>query len=450
VPYLRNKPGGGLPTPYTKLVSWWTMDETTGDRVDSIGNFDFSTAGASPGYTDQGKMGNAADIAAAEYLVTPSMSSVSTAAGFTFSAWIWAPTGSQPIFGRDFLTTFRCWGEYGTGFYCYEIGTSANYVEIVQPPVATHNEWVHLVYWWDPADGRCYRQEDGGAVVGSTSGGGTGADGSISALFNGEVGLTLNAYGATFINGDDCFYDEIGYWNRVLSSDERAELFNLGIGNRPDYTDDGVGLRSSLKAYWTLEEESGLREDSVGSYDLTDVNTVTFEAGKEGNAAKFTAANLEYLECTPSPILDSEAWTFSAWFKPTAVTGSEVLCSVANSGTSGSPSTIILREGTFARLYTSTGYLISSVTMTPGTWYHYFCSWYPNEWTLSINDEAPKTALVGMTKTEDTYFYLGTGFQGKCNSAIDEVAVYGRALNAGERTALYNSGAGRFYDFNTL
>ena len=71
----------------------------------------------------------------------------------------------------------------------------------------------------------------------------------------------------------------------------------LGLGE----VAHAVLLTDDLVAYWTLDEASGTRSDSVGSSDLTDINTVTSAPGILNGAAQFTAANNEYFEVADNP-----------------------------------------------------------------------------------------------------------------------------------------------------
>lgn len=48
-------------------------------------------------------------------------------------------------------------------------------------------------------------------------------------------------------------------------------------------------------AWWALDEKSGNRADSIGSFTLTDTNTVLFGAGIKGNAGDFETSNSECL-----------------------------------------------------------------------------------------------------------------------------------------------------------
>lgn len=56
-----------------------------------------------------------------------------------------------------------------------------------------------------------------------------------------------------------------------------------------------MSLLDNLISYWKLDEESGVRYDIHGANHLADNNTVTFTAGKIGNAASFDDLNGEYL-----------------------------------------------------------------------------------------------------------------------------------------------------------
>src|SRR3990167_10705009 len=75
-------------------------------------------------------------------------------------------------------------------------------------------------------------------------------------------------------------------------------------------------LTDGLVSYWTLDEASGVRYDSVvaSANDLTDNNTVASATGKFNDAASFLAANSESLS-TPNTILGADAnVSASVWF----------------------------------------------------------------------------------------------------------------------------------------
>ena len=77
-------------------------------------------------------------------------------------------------------------------------------------------------------------------------------------------------------------------------------------------------LLNGLVSWWDLDEASGTRFDSHTANDvndLTDNNTVTQATGKVGNAAQFTAANLEHLSKSSASNLgaDDRDFTWAQW-----------------------------------------------------------------------------------------------------------------------------------------
>lgn len=74
---------------------------------------------------------------------------------------------------------------------------------------------------------------------------------------------------------------------------------------------------SYLKAYWDMQEESGTRDDSVGSNDLADNNTVLFSSsGKYGKAADFENSNSEYLSIASNADLSpTDKMAISVWVR---------------------------------------------------------------------------------------------------------------------------------------
>jgi hypothetical protein len=105
------------------------------------------------------------------------------------------------------------------------------------------------------------------------------------------------------------------------------------------YTSDGwatePGLNNSLQAFWKLDETSGTREDSYGSNDLTDNNTVTQAIGKIGNAAQFTSVNTESLSITDNSELSvgDNDFTIAGWaYLDDTVAGQTLVSKYAGGG----------------------------------------------------------------------------------------------------------------------
>ena len=75
-----------------------------------------------------------------------------------------------------------------------------------------------------------------------------------------------------------------------------------------------MALIDTLVSLWRLEEASGSRDDTWGSNNLTDNNTVGQAAGKLGDAADFNDAADEYLSLADNVSLDhTSGLTVTGW-----------------------------------------------------------------------------------------------------------------------------------------
>jgi hypothetical protein len=232
-------------------------------------------------------------------------------------------------------------------------------------------------------------------------------------------------------------------------------------------------LTNGLVAYWDLDESSDgsgaiSRADSVGSTTLTDNNTTPSGTGILSNGANLERDNSEWLLATDANAAavdfgGNQSFTFAGWFK--FESASQDMTLLAKYNTSSDQRAYWLRyddseTGTELRWLVS-GDGISATTctntsigadVTTGQWY-FVVAWHDAEndqLGLSVNNGTPDTvAHSAGIKNSSATFFLGavatgtTGFDG----IIDEVGAWNRVLTSTERTALYNSGAGKTYPF---
>jgi len=92
--------------------------------------------------------------------------------------------------------------------------------------------------------------------------------------------------GAGFSGSADRFFGgrlvAVALWGKLLSSAERTFLYNDGNGRRYAFLGllgDGSALKTSLSAWYDLDEASGTRVDADNANNLTDNNTVTDAVG---------------------------------------------------------------------------------------------------------------------------------------------------------------------------
>jgi hypothetical protein len=215
-----------------------------------------------------------------------------------------------------------------------------------------------------------------------------------------------------------------------------------------------VALTDSLISAWELNEASGNALDSHSTNTLTDTNTVGSGTGlvygtardfEFGSAQYFTHASNSDLQCGD---ID---FTFEAWLK----FENDVFYNAVFSKGSGSG-----REYLLYRNQDASGHLIwavggtqldSGVTITAGTWYHAVC-WYDataDQLGVAVDDGTPvTTSLSGGAAANTDDFRLGSAPDAgglHWDGLIGPVRFWKRVVTSGERTTLYNSGAGLAY-----
>jgi hypothetical protein len=234
-------------------------------------------------------------------------------------------------------------------------------------------------------------------------------------------------------------------------------LFPLPPAVRPINRAAGAHpLLQGLSSYWSLGEASGNRADSKGSNTLTSNNGVTSTTGKVGNAASFAMASTQYLSAAHASSLSpgNTSYTYAGWFRFTTISSVQRL--VSKSGTSKREYEFYLNadnkvyfdvyDGTTngtSRQATSAGALSAT------TWYFIVFGYNAttNKIYIQVNNGTEDTVTPSFTPgTNNAAWGLGARsqldpgqyFNGDC----DELGLWSRVLTAGERTTLYNGGAG--------
>jgi len=222
---------------------------------------------------------------------------------------------------------------------------------------------------------------------------------------------------------------------------------------------------ASLVSYWELEEASGTRVDSHSTNNLTDINTVTQDtSGIQGNAAKFTAVNSEYLEITNASQTGLDVTTdfsISLWVKLTTLPSVDNELVNKAFGTGDSGYRLFMTNDNKLRLYywnaTADTTDISAsaffVSADVGNWVHILVTvnltgsiiMYRNGASVSITaDTARATTILAATNP----FRLGShhGPGAYLNGALDEVGLWTKILTPSDVATLYNGGIGIPYD----
>ncbi len=207
----------------TNLISYWNLDEASGNALDEHGSHpltDVNGVGSAAG-----KINNCRDF---ENGSTHYFSHASTAAlqtgdiKFTVSLWLNMETTSL---GRDIISK---WGgsthEY---LLMYEPFSNelqlyiAGAMRVAFPLAAVAGTWYHVIFWHDNEANQVGITVNNAAPVTAAYSGGITA---------GNSAFAIGANPAFTANSFDGLIDEVGFWKRLLTSDERTELFNSGVG----------------------------------------------------------------------------------------------------------------------------------------------------------------------------------------------------------------------------
>ena len=450
----------------TDLVSLWSLDEASGDALDSHGTntLDDTTAPS----RGAGKLNGYAYFtrSSSQFFGRTGASDRSTLDGgdtdFSIAGWFFLNSKPDYLFAVSRWVTgdlqYALYYDSATDRMAFTVGNSSGVTGQVDwsasPATAT---WMHVACGHDSVNNEIWISVNGASPV--TLAWATGVKSGTTSGFY----LGINENNATpFYHCWDGGMDEVGFWRRKLTQDDCKKLYNSGLALHYSRFGDPAtgGLLTSLSSHWKLDETSGNRFDAHGTVDLLDLNTVSSTVNaKLGRTADFIAANSEGLFASDQAALqvgDIDA-TWSAWVM-LDITGADrvIFAKVNNSGTLEYMLRFQSSSGKFQWFVRSVGGTQTSVTSTAalatGTWYHLIAEHNAatDQISISVNgtlDTASHAGGVGTT----TLGAFALGREGDraldyWDGRIDEVSFWKRLLTAAEKLLLYNDGLGLHYE----
>lgn len=214
-------------------------------------------------------------------------------------------------------------------------------------------------------------------------------------------------------------------------------------------------LTTNLVSCWELDEASGVRVDSWGANDLTDVNTVGSTAGLQNNAADFERDNSERLTVADNGSLTTGDVDLSVYslvnFESVSVY--QGLVSKWGGSVSTSEFSFIFNNAGILRWVLHDGVVANELNssfspVSTATWYTLF-AWHDaasNQMAIQVGTNSPDTkAHSGGVQDTTSSLVLGREDSGsELDGLMDTTALWiGRVLTSDERSWLHNSGAGR-------
>jgi hypothetical protein len=218
-------------------------------------------------------------------------------------------------------------------------------------------------------------------------------------------------------------------------------------------------LLTGLIHYWTLNETTGDRADSVGSLTLTPDSTASYGTGKQDNALDLELSSGEFLNSSTVVSMIGD-WTVAFWIKPESypvVTEYHGICRLGSVwGGGGGPEIKSAFTIQIALLFyqgaNNDSVVIHSSSSEAGNW----CF-------IAFSHDATGKELLGYYNGEysdgTTYsfapaattvpFHLGYGSSHCWDGLIDEFGIWERVLSEEEIVQLYNAGDGLTYPFTS-
>lgn len=218
------------PTLLTNLISYWPLDESSGVRRDVHGGNDLTdnnTVGATDGVIgDAAKFRHAND----EYLSHEDNSALSIQNGntsFTFSFWL----NVQNLADNGFIIDkYQVWASevaYAVSIrdddklqFTISVPGDDTIYSVKSAISLTNNRWYFVVVWYDADEDYMRIQIDNGQIAESSNTKGSFDDWEIFMVGgNRRTGTSTTAT-----------IDELGFWKRALTAQERSDLYRNGKG----------------------------------------------------------------------------------------------------------------------------------------------------------------------------------------------------------------------------
>ena len=226
----------------TDLVSYWELEEASGTRVDSHGSNDLADIDTVAQGT--GKIGNCADMNGSSEklrITNASQTGLDITDDISIAGWVKWDTqdnSSQYVIaskwhsisgGRSYLFFTQ------SGNLNFATSGSGNWTGNVFSEAKTFSTgtWYHLAATYDVSAGTMQLFVDG-VQLGSDN---TGMETSI---YDGTADFTIGAdHSTSYTDGQ---FDEVGVWNKALTSTEVTALYNSGDGIPYDAGGGGGGV----------------------------------------------------------------------------------------------------------------------------------------------------------------------------------------------------------------
>ena len=426
--------------PPSGMVSWWGGDNNALDMVG--GNHGTLMGGAT--YAS-GMVGEAFSFDGVnDYVEIPHSASLNLTSGLTLDTWFKANTaGDGTLFsksdsnGSESVTSYALAINPDGSFNMVLYGTYPADNWVTAPGLFTIGQWYHVALTWDgtygPVDNvKLYLN---GALVESRTK-------SSAPLHVTTQSLTLGSMKPPEqYRRLDGLMDEPEIFNRALSADEIAAIYNAGSAGK---CRSCTPAPANIVSWWDAE---GNADDIIGINNGTLMNGATFASGMVGQAFSLDgvddyvlvpdAPNLNFASTSPLTIY---MWAYLTDSYATHLIGKRATC--WDSGQSANYQ--ISYDSTNGFAFNSGGtQLVSGQQILTNQWHHIAVTADGSTFRIYVNGHEKgfvAGTLGGQNNVPLTIGDVCPGVTDPFHGFLDEVTIVNRALTADEIAAIYNSG----------
>ena len=426
--------------PPSGMVSWWGGDNNALDMVG--GNHGTLMGGAT--YAS-GMVGEAFSFDGVnDYVEIPHSASLNLTSGLTLDTWFKANTaGDGTLFsksdsnGSESVTSYALAINPDGSFNMVLYGTYPADNWVTAPGLFTIGQWYHVALTWDgtygPVDNvKLYLN---GALVESRTK-------SSAPLHVTTQSLTLGSMKPPEqYRRLDGLMDEPEIFNRALSADEIAAIYNAGSAGK---CRSCTPAPANIVSWWDAE---GNADDIIGTNNGTLMNGATFASGMVGQAFSVDgvddyvlvpdAPNLNFASTSPLTIY---MWAYLTDSDATHLIGKRATC--WDSGQSANYQ--ISYDSTNGFAFNSGGtQLVSGQQILTNQWHHIAVTADGSTFRIYVNGQEKgfvAGTLGGQNNVPLTIGDVCPGVTDPFHGFLDEVTIVNRALTADEIAAIYNAG----------
>ena len=190
---------------------------------------------------------------------------------FTVAAWVWLDSKSIVMYAADQYDqnvapdrSWRLFYSVGSDRLQFSIRSFSAEPTVDWSAAPSTGQWYFVVAWHEQGVGINIQVNDGTPVSAAHA---TGVQNSSVPL---RIGVDTRQGDVVSPSAWDGRIAAVGFWKRILTSGERTTLYNSGT--RLLYASLSAAIKTSLQAYWNLNDRTEQRNDSHGTNHLTQSN----------------------------------------------------------------------------------------------------------------------------------------------------------------------------------